>query len=290
MALLNKTQADYYQGADVTWNTLDEEYGNYQYISGDDVINNFMIAYVGEDKLISKVKRTDVAFHVQRGIAELTFDTLRSFKSQEIEVPLTLGMTLPNDYVNYVKMTWTDAKGTERTLYPARKTSNPLPLLQDDKYEYLFDEQTGTILTAWESETKRRAKSNIVNLDELDEGIVGSVMPEHLTSNGYFFIDEIKGRLFFSSNIVGKIITLKYISDGLATDDEIKIHKFAEEALYKYVAHAILSIRTNTQEYIINRLKKEKIATRRTAKLRLSNLKIEELAQIMRNKSKKLKS
>ena len=40
---------------------LSESFGTYQYVSLDDVVNNFLIAYVGENKVIPKVKRTDVA-------------------------------------------------------------------------------------------------------------------------------------------------------------------------------------------------------------------------------------
>ena len=67
------------------------------------------------------------------------------------------------------------------------------------------------------------------------------------------------------------------------------VHKFAEEAMYKYIAHAILATRSNTPEYIINRFKKERFAEIRKAKLRLSNIKSEELAQVMRGKSKQIK-
>ena len=84
-------------------------------------------------------------------------------------------------------------------------------------------------------------------------------------------------------------MTLKYISDGVATVGEMKVHKFAEEAMYKYLAHAILATRANTQEYLVQRFNKEKFAAIRTAKLRLSNLKIEELTQVMRGKSKQIK-
>ena len=79
-----------------------EEWGNYQFIKIKDIINNFLISYVGENKLISKISRTDVAFHAQRGLAEMSYDTFRSEKSQEIEVPPSLTMILPHDYVNYV--------------------------------------------------------------------------------------------------------------------------------------------------------------------------------------------
>jgi hypothetical protein len=45
----------------------------------------------------------------------------------------------------------------------------------------------------------------------------------------------------------------------------------------------------STPEYIVNRFKKEKRAAIRTAKIRLSNLKVVELARIMREKSKHIK-
>ena len=67
------------------------------------------------------------------------------------------------------------------------------------------------------------------------------------------------------------------------------VHKFAEEALYKYIAYAILSTRANTPEYMVARFRKEMSAAKRNAKLRLSNIKIEEITQVMRGKSKQIK-
>jgi len=67
------------------------------------------------------------------------------------------------------------------------------------------------------------------------------------------------------------------------------VHKFAEEAMYKYIAHAILATRANTPEYLVMRFKKELFAAKRNAKLRLSNIKLEEITQVMRNKSKQIK-
>ena len=82
---------------------------------------------------------------------------------------------------------------------------------------------------------------------------------------------------------------LDYISDSLGTDAEMQVHKFAEEAMYKCIAYAIMSTRANVQEYVIRRFQKDKFAATRKAKLRLSNLKIEELTQILRGKSKQIK-
>jgi len=69
----------------------------------------------------------------------------------------------------------------------------------------------------------------------------------------------------------------------------MQIHKLAEEALYKYIAYAILSTKSNIPEYIVNRYRRERRAAMRNAKLRLSNIKLRELTQIMRGKSKQIK-
>ena len=99
MGLLDGTnQQTYYSAANSA------NYGNYQFTTLENIINAFMFAYVGENKIISKVSRTDVQFHAMRAIQELSYDILRSFKSQEIEVPNTLSMILPQDYVNYIKV------------------------------------------------------------------------------------------------------------------------------------------------------------------------------------------
>lgn len=304
MGLINQTNEQYYEGADGIWNSGDENYGDYQFTSLDNIISNFMIAYVGEDKIISKIKRTDVMFHAKRAIQEFSFDTLPSEKAQEIEVGPALYMILPQDYVNYVKFSYTDNSGIERILYPTRDTSNPIGITQDSNFRYTFD-SNGEIIEAEESTTWQRFKSSGTTQASSDgnvDGLTDSELfnlyrygrrygldPEKSQSNGVFYINKLKGIVHFSSHLAGQIITLKYISDGLGTDAEMQVHKLAEEAIYKYIAHAVLATRANTPEYQIARFKKEMSAAKRNAKLRMSNLKIAELAQVMRNQSKWIK-
>lgn len=305
MGLLYQNNEQYYLGPDGVWNSYDENYGDYQSISIGDIINNFIVSYVGEGKLISKIKRTDIAFHAQRGLAEMSFDVLPSAKFIEVEVGPTLYVPLPQDFVGYVKVAMTDQTGIEKILYPARKTADPVPYVQDHNYEYIFDEQNREIVTATPSETFKRFRGsersgsslesnfqNTNNADLIQNSVQGrryGLDPEHAQSNGVFFIDQVKGLMHFSSNVVGQIVTIKYVSDGLATDEDSKIHKFAEDALYKYIAYAIVSTRPSTPEYIVQRYKKEARASKRNAKLRLSNIKLEELTQVMRGKSKQIK-
>jgi hypothetical protein len=62
MGLINLTNEEYDLGPDGIWNSLDENYGDYQFISLKDIVNNFIIAYVGEDKIISKNKKNRRSF------------------------------------------------------------------------------------------------------------------------------------------------------------------------------------------------------------------------------------
>ena len=445
MALLNETQQDYYDGND---------FGGYQFVSLEHIITNFTIAYVGEGKIIPKIRRTDIAFHAQRAIQELSFDTFKSIKSQEITLPPSNTMVLPQDYVNYTKVCWVDGNGIERPLYPTKHTSNPTPILQNSDGDYAltafgsFDFTNFTNLVVLDgeyldilvgmsvsgahvpsgtvvgnttnasgittialvdnvgaaviptagaggntltftndaetlilegsayaieglvfaigdtvlsysgidisnlsigmlvSDVAFTPGTTIIDIDTQDENIIVSsdalssivagdditfistpvdsttwnsfssdtsnstgdangynhdtdiydlnvgqrygVDPAMAQGNGTYYIDNLKGLIHFSSNISGKTVILKYISDGLGTDGEMVVHKFAEEAMYKCIAYAIFSTSIYGQQ-LVPRFKKEKFAATRQAKLRLSNIKIEELTQLMRGKSKWIK-
>tara|TARA_R100000329_G_scaffold151207_1_gene146394 strand:+ start:835 stop:2208 length:1374 start_codon:yes stop_codon:yes gene_type:complete len=457
MGLLSQTPSQYYNSSNSA------NYGDYQFVSLENIINAFMFIYVGENKIINKVSRTDVQFHAMRAIQELSYDVLRSFKSQEIEVPNTLSMILPQDYVNYIKLVRVGTDGIERPLYPARKTSDPFAITQnsdgvyqfDDKrvltltvpdssqiadgdYLELFfqpadgsaitlspagsgnhkvyfifdtdgdfddftepsDEEVGpkftvslgsTALTSTQVATLLAQQINlfgkhtavtsgntitvtynntlVVDADSeafasvtgspfgsgiletfqssgTDDGSTDSAYsltitnsgtgsntiteqipsntsenfqdvtpinyqlydinyssdieistegrrygldPQHAQINGSFFIDQLRGLIKFGAALAGETVTLHYVSDGLGTDAETVVHKFCEEACYKHIAYGILSTRSNIPEYLVQRYKRERFAETRKAKIRLSNIKIEEFTQVLKGMGKQIK-
>jgi len=300
MPLFQGTTGDYYEGPDNGFNSGDENYGNYQFTSLQTVIDQFLLAYVGEDKIISKIKRLDVVYHAQRALQELSFDTFKSTKAQEVEVPATLQIPLPHDYVNYVKITYTDSSGIEHLIHPARISSNPEKITQgaDGSYTLANDEIQTSDSETW---NRFQGESDLSSIDDdyirdYDTSIYNSnqgqrfgIDPQFAQVNGTFYIDELKGKIHFSSNMAGNPVTIKYISDSLGTEAEMQVHKFAEEAMYKYIAHAVLATRANTPEYLVDRYKREARAAKRQAKLRLSNIKLEEITQVLRGKSKHIK-
>ena len=303
MALINQPEEEYYLGPDGVWDSGDENYGGYQFVSISDIINNFIVAYVGQDKIIPRVKRTDVAYWAQRAIQEFSFDTLPQDKAIEIEVPPGLYMILPQDYVNYTKLSWTDNSGIERPIQRTDITSNPNAFSQSENYEYKYEDKT--VIIEEESETLKRwnARStyplggagnwDLTNNPDLlalyAYGRRYGINPEHAHANGTFYIDRINGMIRFSSDLRGRIVTLKYISDGLGSPEDMTVHKFAMDAIEKYIAYSILSTRTNVQEYLVARFKKMASSARRNAKIRLSELKSDLMAQVFRNQSKWIK-
>ncbi len=301
MGLIDQTDYQYYNG---------DNLGGYQFTSLQNIIDQFVIAYVGEEKIISKIRKPEVVFHAQRAMQEFSFDTFKSVKSQEITVPNTLTMALPKDYVNYVKISWVDNSGIHHPLYPNRDSSNPKAVEQntDGGYDWDSDEDTteessgASLSYKDESASWARYKSNTPpenqneafeydeeNIYSYNEGRRYGIDTERAQTNGTYFIDDNTGKIYFSSNIAGLKVVLEYISDGLGTDDEMKVHKFAEEAMYKCIAYAVLSTRANTPEVIVQRFRREAFAAKRTAKLRLSNVKLNEIVQVMRGKSKQIK-
>ena len=440
MGLLTGSEQKYYDGGD---------FGGYQFTSLTDIIDNFMATYIGEGKILPTTKRSDVTFHAMRAMQELSFDTFKSCKAQEIEVPPNLMMPLPRDYVNYVKLSWSDASGIEHIIYPAIKTSNPKAIQQNTAGEYLLSAEgnlvngLNTIVLEGEhlnitvgmtvratniaSQTLVQSTSTVngvttittsdvasftgletlvfnitapsINLIQQSNAVlvsfltwvagedkivymgsnpsdvsdlvigmtvsneafpIGTIItginynltvpyittsmaatasftgtnvnfveyngvsdtlsaynssqvlstntsvysddnywpldgsrygldPSHAQANGSYFIDCSTGKIHFSAGLVGKTIILKYISDGLGTDEEMIVHKFAEEAMYKWIIYGCVSGRIDIPEYVVRRLKKERFAETRKAKIRLSNIKIEEITQILRGKSKQIK-
>ncbi len=286
---------------------INKNYNTYAYISLTDIVNNFMVGYVGMDKAIPRVKRSDVIFHAKRGLQEFSYDTLKSIKSQELTIPPSLSVPIPQDYINYVRLSWVDNSGVQHIIYPTNNlTTNPTELPIQDATGIPTQNAYGENNLAANSEVETRWKTentnNIVGDEDnqnmyvydyawwkLNYGRRYGIDPQITQENGFFSVNYRLGTFSFSSNLNDKLIVVEYISDGLAYDTDTKIPKMAEDAMYAHILYSIAASRPAIPEYIIARYKKEKSAKLRNAKIRLSNIKLGEISQVMRGKSKWIK-
>ena len=312
---LKRLDGGSYGARDAYGTTVEQNYGSYQYLKIKDVVNNFIVAYVGAGKLIPSVKRTDLIFHAKRALQEFSYDTLKSIKSQELSIPPSLSVAIPQDYVNYVGMCYIDQLGVKRPIYPANNlTISPYENPVQDQSGLPTQDNFGENIEGT-SITEERWKSNNASLinqefnqEQYNMGLdwwgydwgyggywywgYGQLYgndPQYAQVNGWFNMNEREGKISFSSNLRGKLIVLEYISDGLAYDEDSKVPKLAEAAIYAYMSHAVIASRINQPEYIVQRLRREASAKLRNAKIRLSNIKLDEIVQVMRGKSKWIK-
>lgn len=277
--------------------------GYYSRVNLNDIINNFIVGYTGDGKVLPKVPRYEVAFWAQRTVQEFSYDIFHAEKNMEIELNSTLQISLPSDYVNYVDISCLDADGNLRPLQNSKRLKPTKSASQDQDYNYIYD-QEGNIIYEQTSQTlKQFGESDIATkkqnyesdeYDVRDEayGAKYGSEPERANANGTYVLDLEAGKIYFDSMFgEGDIIVLSYISDGLGDNGDfanVLVPKLAEDAIYANILYNLSKLRPSASG-AAGLYKKEAYAKLRNAKIRLSNMKIKEIAQVLRGKSKWIK-
>ena len=200
------------------------------FISINDVINNFLIAYTGPGKMIPDAKRTEVIFHARRCLQEFAYDTLKAQFSEDFNLTNSAvagtgqsknPFSQPKDNVSLISIKRsTAAGGTVATVLMTEVATAALVTTND---EYFVDYTAKTVLF---------------------NAALAAV------ANGFF-------------------ISYVYLSNALTTDENAAIPKLAEEALYACMIYSIMSNRDNPDPNMLQRLLISKIALLDLSKSRL---------------------
>jgi hypothetical protein len=274
------TQEQYYSSSD--------NYGGYQYLPLSDVVNNFLLMYIGNDKQLNNVKRHEVIFHAKQAIKKLSYST-ESKPTQPIELLVgdDLKFILPSDYVNYIRIS-INVNGVLRPLYENRQANSAVGYLQDNNNNLLFD-SNGEALTG----TSHLDLSRVTPTQYTGLGIYNGCMgwclddcwyfgysvgpkyglnPSDLFSGPSFKVNN--GVIDFSSEVANQLVVLEYLSDGMANgvDANVEVHKFAEEFVYRYIKWTLLNAKASIPVYDRKLARDEKQAEYRNAKIKLMRL------------------
>tara|TARA_R110000796_G_scaffold27056_3_gene74848 strand:+ start:1778 stop:2701 length:924 start_codon:yes stop_codon:yes gene_type:complete len=292
-------------------NPGDANWGSYQYVSLNDIVNNFMLMYQGNHELLNNLNRYQVLFHAKRGIQELNYDAMKEIKILQLDITDSLRFVLPADYVNWVRISqWKDG-----LLYPLNEniqTNWSESYLQDNKSNLLFD-QDGNVLRPEDSQVDMGritggARSIYLNENSPYNGQSGfndngtwyfdyaigarfGLNTETANSNPTFVINKKAGVINFASLGASSSIVLEYISDGMENgeDGSVSLNKMFEEYIYAYIRYSILNGRIGVNEYVVNRARKDKSSLLRNAKIRLSNIHPGRLLMSLRGQNKWIK-
>lgn len=302
------TDYQYYENNGVS--PLEKNWGSYQYVSLEDIVQNFMLIYNGNNEILNNVERYQVLFHAKRGIQELNYDAMKEIKILQLTVDSQIRFVLPQDYVNYVRVSYY-ANGV---LYPMTENIQTMwssAYLQDNNAKILFD-INGNVLKPENSQVDLSRQGGGMTEMYLGGGPYHGQMgyccngewyfdyaigtryglnTETANANPLFTINKQEGAIYFSSDMSGKSVVLEYVSDGMnnGNDSEINVNKLFEEFIYAYIRYSLLNSKFGVQEYIVNRARKEKSALLRNAKIRLSNMHPGRLLMNMRGQDKWIK-
>ena len=303
------TDYQYYENSQKV--PTDKNWGSYQYVSLDDIVNNFMLMYQGNNELINNINRYQVLFFAKRAIQELNYDAMKEIRILQLEVCDQLRFVMPPDYVNWVRISLYE-DGVLKPMTQNIQTNWSGAYLQDNDCRILFDIY-GNVL---------KPSNSKIDLDRLDgskksiylnegspyHGSMGycidgcwyfdyaiggrfGLNTETANQNPTFSIDKRSGVINFSSGMSGKLVILEYVSDGLEKGDDasVSVNKLFEEYIYAAIKYSFLNNRIGVQEYVVNRVRKDRASLLRNAKIRLSNMHPGRLLMNLRGQGKWIK-
>lgn len=286
---------DYYEGDEAQW-------GSYQYITLENIINNYLMSRDADD-YTSNSPRTKVLYQARRGMREFYYDVLQEVKGIELDLPPTLTITLPPDYVNYVRISWVDSSGKLHPMAMDNRLSIAKEYLQDQDYKLLFDDDGCVLIGEGDDEPVEEGNDPDADVGSnynysysfCNGGFQPNRNMSNFYANGSYRIDKSRGIIQFGSEVKGKSVVLEYISDGLYSgcegraEDEIRINKFAEAALLDFIYYQLIKNRRNIPYNEKMRARKEFYNSHRIAKRRINALKKSEVIQAFRGQSKWIK-
>lgn len=283
----------------ITGETYHEDstlFGSYQYVSLVNFVDNFM-AGVNQDSYINTTTQSDVILQTKRGIRIFSYDFLREIKAIEIIVTANLTVTLPQDYVSYIRISMVDDDGFLRPLVVDYDSPISRSYLQDNNLEIVFDglgevvyDEVSPPLPEGNNLNSIEENSEAdINIFNITRGFLPNLDLSKVNYNGSVSIDKNIGILTLSSDIETKSIVIEYYSDGLGDGSDIKIHKLAEQALTDYVYYYLIRNRRNVPANEIARAKIEYDNSARIAKRALNPITPEIMRRISSGDSKWIK-
>lgn len=273
-------------------------YGSYQYVSLDDIVNNFMFSKVGEDKHVYNTPRNLVRYHAKQCIKTLNYDALKEVKALELLVESDLQVIMPPDFVDYVRISYLK----DGVLYPMTENRQAMTAKEydlDSNNDLQFD-GSGNVLYKATSGLDQARLDGTNNLDDLEEitnctqysyGAKFWLDPVDANINPKFDIDKKNGLIKFNSTLSDKKIVIEYLTDGMEAGDDslIGVHKYFEQYVYAYIKRELLEDKEGTPEMVMQRAKKSASTKLRQAKIRFNKLDGISMLQMLRGQNKWIK-
>ena len=268
-------------------------WGNYQYLTLDEIVTDFM-ASIEPDDYIFNTKRSKVLFHARKAFREMYYDVAKEVRAIELELSPTLKVTLPPDFVNYVRISWVGSDGQLHPMALDKRMSIADVYLQDHEYNLLYDND-GCVLQSSDTENVED-NPELYNRHEIcSTGFQPNKSMSKSYPNGRYRVDKNEGYIQFGSSAFSKNIVLEYISDGLYTgcegkpEENLRVHTFLAYSVTSYFYHRLVSRRRNVPSFEKERARREYVRNKKIARRRMNTIRVDELKQVFKGSSKWIK-
>lgn len=260
-------------------------WGDYKYVTLEQIINDYL-ASRDQDDYTFNTPRTKVIYQAKRGLRELYYDVLQEVKAIELDLGPNLQVVLPQDYVAHTRISWLDDNNELQILSENTELSISRRYLQDSDAEILFDVD-GNILEADGVLNADSGNGIVTRYTFCRTGFTPNLNRAKYKPDGSYRIDKDAGVIRFDAPVEGKTLVIEYISDGLYSDTEdmIRVHKFAEQALSDYIYLKLIERRRNVPANEKHRARKEYFNSRRIAKRRINQASRNNLIKAMKGSS-----
>lgn len=282
------------------------------YITLRQLINDYIITLDGDD-YASNASDAAIRNIALRGIREFGFDVTSRVKSIKRSVNSNNTITLPDDYVDLVKLGTIGSDGILRVFNQNKNINYSQQIAQDTSGDTVNDPQTtvgNTILTSDSEEGPLNLDSNLILNREDSKGATSSSTADSGNLDYYIFENYLYqgglGRLYGTGggNAPGEYrinldqnrieldtssdttdVVLEYVADEARSTNPV-IHVYAEEALRCYIYYKLCERKSTIPANEKMRARSEYYNERRKAKARLSNFSKEEVFKTIRKNFK----
>ena len=269
------------------------------YITLRQVIDDYILTLDGDD-YVSTASDVAIRNFALRGIREFGFDVTSNVKSIKRTVESNNTVTLPDDYVDLIKIGTVDddglvyVLGQNKNLNYSRKYTTAQNTNDSEAGPLDIDENI--IIDRQDSKTPTTGTTGEVDVvDGFDSYIFRNYIYENSLGRLYGFgggqmegdyrINLDQNRIELEVNSGVSEVVLEYVADEARSTNPV-IHVYAEEALRSYIYYKLCERKSNVPANEKARARAEYYNERRKAKARLSNFTKEEAFRTIRKNYK----
>ena len=280
-----ESQQQYYNG---------DSLGSYQWMKLSDVIADFVLQSHENTSYIYGTSRSLITRHTKAALQEIHKDTAKDFKILELEIGEDLVFKLPQDFVDYVRVSVLTPRNTLAPLDINYNLNSASTYLQDQEYNILFDENGDALRDNGSNLATENNKYTSYQIEKFGNGGKFQADTSVYSENGEFTIDKRSGVIYFSSNLVGKNIVLEYNSDGMdwerLKETEITFHKHLKEVLEDMTYFKLIERRNNVPYNEKYRASNKYKTAKHKAKVLMAEFDLKAIAKVWRKGAKWVKT